>query len=408
LAEKKRSWRSRIVGHDEIDPNQLLANPRNWRIHPKVQQDLLEGVLEEVGWIDELIVNKRTNFVVDGHLRAALAISNDEPVVPVLYIDVSEEEELVILATLDPLAAMAVEDTEKVSELLGSIEEVENEFLKQFFDNWKQEGEDFLSGEREKKDRSLPLDYFVTVSQAPICCLAIRFGFKYGRQSANISAKTFGVCEYTRLTPHKLDFIDNNFYEYDHGHHLAIVEHFKPKYATVLDVMNEFDCAKNNMEYHSIDEILDWADEVGEHAENVIVIPKYDCLDEIPEKYILGYSIPTSHGSTPLPLEMFKGRRVHLLGGSWGNQLHALEVLGDDVVSIDNNYLLKQAKFGSFAESSGESKNLNEVIGYVSPFPWYLALSLSFHNISVKLLQMRGMSKDDAYSIEDELLEGRE
>ena len=61
------NFRNRIVGYEEVDPEQLLANPRNWRIHPQNQQEALEGVLEEVGWIDDIIVNQQTGFVVDGH-----------------------------------------------------------------------------------------------------------------------------------------------------------------------------------------------------------------------------------------------------------------------------------------------------------------------------------------------------
>jgi hypothetical protein len=38
-----RKWRNRIVGHDEVDANSLLANPKNWRIHPKNQVDALAG-----------------------------------------------------------------------------------------------------------------------------------------------------------------------------------------------------------------------------------------------------------------------------------------------------------------------------------------------------------------------------
>src|SRR5690348_10145058 len=79
-------WRNRIVGHGEEDPEQLLANPNNWRIHPKSQQDALKGVLSEVGWVQDVIVNKRTGFVVDGHARVALAISAGERV-PVVYVD---------------------------------------------------------------------------------------------------------------------------------------------------------------------------------------------------------------------------------------------------------------------------------------------------------------------------------
>src|ERR1700730_8835436 len=114
-------WRNRIVGHGEEDPTQLLANPKNWRIHPKAQQDALAGVLAEVGWVQDVIVNKRTGFVVDGHARVALAISADERV-PVVYVDLSEQEESLILTTLDPLSAMAAADEDLLAELVGTLE----------------------------------------------------------------------------------------------------------------------------------------------------------------------------------------------------------------------------------------------------------------------------------------------
>lgn len=104
------TWQNRIVGSGEEDPEQLLANPGNWRIHPKRQQDALSGVLDEVGWVDQIIVNQRTGHVVDGHLRVSLALRRNEPTVPVLYVDLSEAEEKLVLATLDPIAAMATAD----------------------------------------------------------------------------------------------------------------------------------------------------------------------------------------------------------------------------------------------------------------------------------------------------------
>lgn len=114
-------WRNRIVGHGEVDPAQLLANPKNWRIHPKNQQDALTGVLNQVGWVQSVIVNKRTGFVLDGHLRVALAISAGEQV-PVVFVDLDEQEEALILATLDPLGAMAVTDEDLLAGLVGSLE----------------------------------------------------------------------------------------------------------------------------------------------------------------------------------------------------------------------------------------------------------------------------------------------
>jgi hypothetical protein len=115
------AWRNRITGHGEEAPDQLLANPRNWRIHPKAQQDALAGVLDQVGWVQDVIVNQQTGHVVDGHARVAIAISRNETTVPVVYVDLSEDEEALILATLDPLSAMAATDREQLSELLAEI-----------------------------------------------------------------------------------------------------------------------------------------------------------------------------------------------------------------------------------------------------------------------------------------------
>lgn len=83
----KAGWANRIVGAGEEPPDQLLANPRNWRVHPKGQQDALAGALDEVGWVTGVIVNRRSGCVVDGHLRVSLAISRGEVSVPVQYVD---------------------------------------------------------------------------------------------------------------------------------------------------------------------------------------------------------------------------------------------------------------------------------------------------------------------------------
>lgn len=115
------SWRNRIVGSGFEDPEQMLANPKNFRIHPKHQQDALSGVLDEIGWVQQVIVNQRTQHVIDGHLRVSLAISRGEKRVPVIYVDLSEEEEALILATLDPLAALAATDKEQLALLLAEV-----------------------------------------------------------------------------------------------------------------------------------------------------------------------------------------------------------------------------------------------------------------------------------------------
>jgi len=103
-------------------PEQLLANPLNWRIHPQFQQDALKGVLDEVGWVQQVIVNKRTGHLIDGHLRVTLSMRNGADEIPVNYVDLSEEEERLVLATLDPLAGLAVPDTDMYQDLIADLE----------------------------------------------------------------------------------------------------------------------------------------------------------------------------------------------------------------------------------------------------------------------------------------------
>jgi hypothetical protein len=116
------AWRNRIVGHGEEAPEQLLANPANWRLHPREQQQALAGALSEVGWVAEVLVNRTTGHVVDGHLRVDLAITRGEPSVPVAYVELNENEERLVLASLDPLAAMATAEKDALEALLAAIE----------------------------------------------------------------------------------------------------------------------------------------------------------------------------------------------------------------------------------------------------------------------------------------------
>lgn len=114
-------FRSRIVGEGSEAPDQLLANPLNWRVHPKEQVDALEGLLSQVGWVQRVIVNKRTGHVVDGHARVALALRRNEPALPVLYVDLAEDEERLVLAAIDPIGGMAQTDQVQLDSLLAGL-----------------------------------------------------------------------------------------------------------------------------------------------------------------------------------------------------------------------------------------------------------------------------------------------
>jgi DNA modification methylase len=104
-----------------VPPTELTANPRNWRKHPKAQQDALADVLDRVGWVQDVIVNQRTGLLVDGHARLELALRRGEASVPVVYVDLAPDEETLVLATLDPLSAMAEADQEALDSLLAEV-----------------------------------------------------------------------------------------------------------------------------------------------------------------------------------------------------------------------------------------------------------------------------------------------
>ena len=75
-----------------------------------------------MGYADALLARELADGsleLVDGHLRAE---TTPDAVVPVLVLDVTQEEADKILLTLDPLAALAGHDQERLAELLANTE----------------------------------------------------------------------------------------------------------------------------------------------------------------------------------------------------------------------------------------------------------------------------------------------
>jgi len=121
--------KNRIVGQGLEDPANIMLNPENWRVHTEMQKQTLQGALEEIGWIQQVILNKTTGRLVDGHLRVELAVRNKETEIPVVYVELSVNEEKIALATIDPISALAETDQEKLDELIGLINTENDELL---------------------------------------------------------------------------------------------------------------------------------------------------------------------------------------------------------------------------------------------------------------------------------------
>jgi len=118
-------FRDRIKELRRVKAAELQSNPRNWRVHPPRQRKALETMLSEIGFAGALLARERhdgTLELIDGHLRAATTPNQE---VPVLILDVDETEANKILATLDPLAAMAETDVDEFRRLLQTIDSEE-------------------------------------------------------------------------------------------------------------------------------------------------------------------------------------------------------------------------------------------------------------------------------------------
>jgi hypothetical protein len=93
----------------------------NWRRHSAAQSAALKGLLTEIGYANALIARELPDGrlqLLDGHLRRETTPNME---VPVLVLDVTQEEGDKILLTLDPLAAMAEADKTSVDALLATV-----------------------------------------------------------------------------------------------------------------------------------------------------------------------------------------------------------------------------------------------------------------------------------------------
>lgn len=121
MAVERTTWRNRIVRSGDAALSEIQANPSNWRTHPKHQADALSGVLSEVGYVQQVVINERSGRLIDGHLRVALAEQHGEASVPAVYVDLDDDEERLILATLDPIGALAETDAQQLGALLAEV-----------------------------------------------------------------------------------------------------------------------------------------------------------------------------------------------------------------------------------------------------------------------------------------------
>lgn len=183
---------------------------------------------------------------------------------------------------------------------------------------------------RDAIHRRLPVDVIVTVIG--------------GEQSArSILAGGGLVGTRSSATPPDgvpIEFIDWPFQLEDpsvEAHVDAVAEH-EPRYAVAPDAEPG----------RSLDLVLDVAERLEPHVEHVIVVPKNVHPDAVPGRYRVG--VPFRDGfETDLVRNTFpdfRGRPVHLLGGSPTDHFRLVDRHALDVQSVDTPTVLSWADFG--------------------------------------------------------------
>lgn len=108
----------RIREFRRVPPSTLVPHPKNWRRHPPDQQTAMQGLLYRLGYVNALLTRELEDGslqVIDGHMRLDLSAEADH--VPVLVLDVTEDEAELILATHDAVTNMALAEQNLADEL---------------------------------------------------------------------------------------------------------------------------------------------------------------------------------------------------------------------------------------------------------------------------------------------------
>tara|TARA_Y100000590_G_scaffold259805_2_gene291840 strand:- start:10274 stop:11581 length:1308 start_codon:yes stop_codon:yes gene_type:complete len=388
---------------EQVPVESLIVHPDNPRVG---DVSAIANSIHVNGWWGTLVAQRSTNYVLAGNHRLLAAQSLGMETVPVYWVDVDDDHAVRILLADNRTSDLGSYDDEALITLLESLAgdyELEGvgwdadalEDLVQMSDLDAVAARSELVNAEAPEPGSLSHNVDVIFCQSDIALSALvktSSRWDIGVISSSVTERWLERCEALGMRK-KIRFVDNEFKEYDHDVHVAAVKELNPKYATVRDVMTRPQCEEAGIDFYPLEQILEMAAEVQEHAERVMLIPKYDCLDDIPEEFMLGYSVPSSYGGTPMPLEAFKGRDTHLLGGSWKLQRNALAVLGKDVVSLDNNNIMTIAKYGVSTTATGGQTYVNDTFKdefqlskrvYTLPLLYSLSAILSeLHNIGV-------------------------
>jgi hypothetical protein len=220
----------------------------------------------------------------------------------------------------------------------------------------------------------------------PLAFVAAKLGFKIG---SNADAQDLYSDPDRWQWAFPLTFLDCPFKAYDHEKLLHAAEIHRPKYVVVRDIMTPEQCQEMGIDYYDFDTVIQFAESMEQFTDNVIVVPKYNCVSDIPERYIIGKPM-SRYGKFTLEMRHLVSRRVHLLGGSWKKQRKLILAHKDQIVSFDNNNLWKISVYGSFDFDDGTQATLNDIGIKNVTSPMYASVVLSLCHIAAGIHTVYG------------------
>jgi hypothetical protein len=116
--------RDRVREFRRVRASELAANARNPKSHPPAQRQALRALLAEIGFAGaELCYHSARNggalTLIDGHMRRE---EMGDAELPCLVLDLDDAEADKLMATFDPLGAMAEADAAKLDALLREVQ----------------------------------------------------------------------------------------------------------------------------------------------------------------------------------------------------------------------------------------------------------------------------------------------
>ena len=180
--------------------------------------------------------------------------------------------------------------------------------------------------------------------------IAIGEGFLYGARSDDIRHLR---CD---------GLIDINWKRYDWHRYLDAVDAHRPRYAVVPDILHA----------GGVDRAIEQAEQIQQYCGKPIVVPKvHGVVDRIPNRHVIGVSVPTSYAGFLPDVAELHGRSVHLLGGSPRQQRDLWKYytyMGIAVLSLDINCHSKASDFGSYWNGSRWCDDERHCIGKYEAF----------------------------------------